>query len=346
MTAKIEDTIKIIREVTDTPAAREFLKDRPGRIFGKLPCEFLYRSRLERELGNTAVAEIPGLSKSIIELIKCTAEPDPYACIFVGDGDKMGKTIDGLKSKEEHRQFSQELERFSREVEEVVVEYQGELIFSGGDDVLAFFPLHRVLEGAVKINQLFAEIVGRSCENKNINIPTFSAGIAIVHHQEPLDRALKIAREAEHRAKEEGGRDALCVIQAKRSGGERSIFGKWNQGGSSLDLPAKLSTFVNWHKEGELPSTLGYQLLMTARECGTDLEWQDSDGKILPGNTTATEAIRIILHKESLDTPEAINILKSFRNLEELSSEMIIAHQLANAGRLAEGTWKKEEKKQ
>jgi CRISPR-associated protein Cmr2 len=56
---------------------------------------------------------------------------------------------------------------------------------------------------------------------------TASVGAVIAHHQAPLGRVLASLRDAEHRAKSEGGRDAFCITVIKRSGGTQHLVGKW-----------------------------------------------------------------------------------------------------------------------
>lgn len=350
MSEELEELLSSVREKASLPALREIWQNSPGHrepdLFGELPCELLYPSRLLGEFTDSELSgnqDVSGLVRSIGKLIKRTREPDPYACILVGDGDRMGLTIGSLKGEEEHRRFSRDLETFSRRVRNAVESAEGQLIFSGGDDVLAFLPLHRVLEAAVEINRLFAEIVGGACRGKGISPPTFSAGVLVAHHQDPLDRALNLARQAERRAKEEGGRAALCLIQSKRSGGDRTVTGKWAAEGGRQSLPELLSKFTEWAAQGILPSTLGYQLLMAARECGAELLWTERGEEILPGNPASAELLRIVYHKEHLPASKAASVLKNYTSLEELSTQMIICHQLAGARLLAEGRWKKKE---
>jgi CRISPR-associated protein Cmr2 len=142
-----------------------------------------------------------------------------------------------------HRGVSRTLGIFSQLVGKIVDRHNGMLVYSGGDDVLALLPADSVLECANDIRKFFSghleyeiEIESGSdverfrSENGVLyhndkpfaplmgRAATMSAGIAIVHHKFPLQVALKIAREAEKRAKNVYGRNAFCVTQVKRSG--------------------------------------------------------------------------------------------------------------------------------
>jgi len=63
------------------------------------------------------------------------------------DGDKMGRLINGVQSKDEHQNISRALSTFSHEHALPLVEdsYPGRLIYAGGDDVFALAPLARDL---------------------------------------------------------------------------------------------------------------------------------------------------------------------------------------------------------
>ena len=66
----------------------------------------------------------------------------------------MGKVIDHEAEQgiERHHRLSQELGRFSGKFALLLKKtYHGSLIYAGGDDVLAFMPLHTVLQCAQKL---------------------------------------------------------------------------------------------------------------------------------------------------------------------------------------------------
>jgi CRISPR-associated protein Cmr2 len=144
-------------------------------------------------------------------------KPSPYYAILQLDGDSMGEKISECESAEQHRRFSQQLAEFAKQVERIVKQHHGELIYAGGDDVLALAPLAQALPLAQELARAFQEMVKHP--TREAESCTMSAGIAIAHHLYPLDAALAAARGAERRAKEEvEGKNAVCVRVLKRSG--------------------------------------------------------------------------------------------------------------------------------
>ncbi len=69
------------------------------------------------------------------------------------------------------------------------------------------------------MNQLF-----RDCM-RPYNV-TFSAGMVVAHGLEPLNEVRDWAREAESTAKNDGGRDALCISVNPRSGAPITVYGE------------------------------------------------------------------------------------------------------------------------
>jgi CRISPR-associated protein Cmr2 len=181
----------------------------------------------EKELKN-----IPGAWNALQKLTKAVGQPPKYACILLGDGDQMGVALDKINSYEGHQLFSKGLAVFANEVEGIIEGFHGNLIYAGGDDVMAYLPLHTAVEAANEVRLLFQKCMNGIFEELKFDkskLPTFSIGLAIVHHSTPLDQALNLARKAETTAKNEGQRNALAIIQSKRNGSDITIYGKWER---------------------------------------------------------------------------------------------------------------------
>ena len=284
------------------------------------------------------------LEKYLRMLWKKTAEPHPYAALLLGDGDRMGEALDSIQKISKHQQFSRELDEFARLVHETVEVYNGKVIYSGGDDVMAYVPLSRVIDCAGAINALFGECMVKACRDTAIEkVPTFSIGLAIVHQRTPLFEALNQARKAERCAKLEGGRNALALIQDKRSGSELMVTGKWLPDGDLQPLAERLQTFIDGYECGWLSSRLGYQLRALEKEYGTTaarLEFTNG----LPGNVLAAETLRFIRHKEkaggmSTVGNDIVSIIGGQLDLRKLSDEMIISRQLYQSFKLSKAGW-------
>jgi len=165
--------------------------------------------------------------------------PSPYYAILQLDGDNMGEMISECETEEQHRKFSEQLATFATKVKEIVQSHHGELIYDGGDDVLALAPLSRVIPLAQKLADAFRENVKHP---KDATTPcTVSAGIAIAHHLYPLDTALSEARGAERRAKDEvENKKAICVRVLKRSGETFNARSSWEAMGKLFNEIVRL----------------------------------------------------------------------------------------------------------
>jgi CRISPR-associated protein Cmr2 len=179
----------------------------------------------------------------IAPVLNLTSKPSPYVACLAADGDGMGKALDRIgkqSGRDGHYRFSQRLAEFAGEARRIVEqEHMGSLVYSGGDDVLAFLPLPRALACAEALRLAFEAIMTQACEGfPERERPTLSVGLGIGHVLESMGDLLTLGRAAEKLAK--GGhlpmglrRNALAVIVDKRSGGTRQWRAQWT--GSEFD---------------------------------------------------------------------------------------------------------------
>lgn len=277
------------------------------------------------------------------------ARPSPYYAILLADGDRMGQVIDEQANHgyKQHRLLSQALDKFAGKVKKIVKDHQGALVYAGGDDVLAFVPLHKVLDCAADLVAQFAEALNDFADNEG-HPPTLSVGIAIVHHLHSLRDALNLAREAEQRAKQVDGKNALAITISKRSGEDYMVAGKWG------DLDKHLKQLLEIYGEEIIPAGTAYELRDMARRL--TIRSDDPDFKSLQ-EVILIDAGRILhrkLHvskdkssKQKADEVE--NFLKARLgiaekqptggktvSIEQLINELIVAQALADAIRLTE----------
>ena len=201
--------------------------------------------------------------------------PSTYYALLQADGDSMGDLIDAVAERgyEKHRELSKALSRFAERVRETVVnEHNGALIYSGGDDVLAFLPLHTVLKCASKLKTQFGEALkylveqvneSRSLENQSLpsedqrdllNPPTLSVGIAIVHHLDSLRDVRRLASDAEKLAKQQDDKNSLAIIVSKRGGEDYRAVGKWD------NIDVRLSQLMKYCSTASIPAGMAYEL--------------------------------------------------------------------------------------
>lgn len=250
-----------------------------------------------------------------------TKEPTAYYAVIALDGDRVGEWLSGSHnpkirdlvsekakayfdkfpegkawldthrplSPSFHLGFSEALSNFGLYAAGRVIEaHHGQLIYSGGDDVLAMVPaeeaiacaegLRAAFRGAVELAGLYPDhfvqppaeglIVlkdagANGVPNWPLLVPagmTVSAGIAIGHAKAPLQDMVDEARQAESRAKrgrEQGGfgRNAVAVSLLKRSG---EII-HWGACFSGHGL-ALLACFRKLFRDDVLPSVFGHRL--------------------------------------------------------------------------------------
>lgn len=229
-----------------------------------------------------------------------------YYAVVALDGDEMGRWISGEKtpplidqfsseavqyfssgesrrllsarprpvSPSYHLQLSEALSNFSLYLVRPVVEYfQGQLIYAGGDDVLAMVPVDQLFEcmealkatfqgSAVLLDALVPGLFhvygsnGGFLELRNpgsgqptwpLIVPgpraTASMGVAVGHVQTPLQNMIRAAKAAEKHAKQHYQRDAFSMRLFKRSGEILQWGAKWNSSalGSIKNLMMLLS---------------------------------------------------------------------------------------------------------
>ncbi|MBN2069600.1 MAG: type III-B CRISPR-associated protein Cas10/Cmr2 [Opitutales bacterium] len=148
-----------------------------------------------------------------------------------------------------HLQLSEALSNFALKcAQPIVAQHKGQLIYAGGDDVLALLPARRAIACAQDLARAFRGIEpnaetqilaysqdgipthgylktkkgdGQDYESVFI-LPglraTASAGIVIAHSKSPLQDAVRAAQKAEKTAKKVYGRNAIAVRVMKRSG--------------------------------------------------------------------------------------------------------------------------------
>jgi CRISPR-associated protein Cmr2 len=206
----------------------------------------------EARLRKEPVAQARKALQPVLDLAEVKT-PLPYYAILMADGDHMGKAIRAQKDACDHQRLSIALDAFARNARSIVEgTYDGELIYAGGDDVLAFVPLYCAVECARHLAQDFKEKLAKFPIDQDGATPTLSAGIGISHFLEPMGHALKVARDAEKLAKVKRG--SLAVILDKRSGSPVEVSGLWG------DLDTELLALIDMHRLDLVPDRAAYEL--------------------------------------------------------------------------------------
>jgi CRISPR-associated protein Cmr2 len=257
--------------------------------------------------------------------------------LLVADGDNMGRAIDRLTSQQSHRDLSLVLSQFAFKVEKIVSKYSGILIYAGGDDVMAFLPLHTVLQCANTLAEEFAQAM-TTFRIDQYNSPTLSTGIVIAHHLESLSDTLNLARQAEKAAKTVVGKHGLAITLSKRSGADRTIKGR------RVTLASRLAKMIDWQRKGTISAGVAYEMQELQRVLGPSVEMNSA---------LIAESLRIVERKREsggerpIDSNEVGKYLEQWIKSEkvdlyELSQELIVSSLFADAMNMAEGPLTKE----
>lgn len=218
---------------TDHPAARSLIRLDGNCLFP----EALVNPRLWPPGTEAARDE---LRVALERLTAGLGPPSPYYAVLLMDGDNMG----ALLRERSPQQISAGLAAFTERVGPLVEGENGVLVYAGGDDVLALFPLPYALGAAARLRaaycQALAEHIGGVAA-----APTISAAIVYAQYHAPLQHVLRWAHELlDHDAKDDTGRDSLAV-------------GLWQSGGPTLRWAAPWPVLVRDQADG---STLLHQL--------------------------------------------------------------------------------------
>lgn len=182
--------------------------------------------------------------KGFRSTLKIAGEQSNYYAIIVMDGDDMGQWLSGNKGQfpepagsiEYHRIISKRLNRFAgQQVPKLVAEAGGDLVYAGGDDVLAFVPLKNALDLCNKLRTAFSNPdYGLHSE------ATASIGMTVIHEKHPLSSALRNARRMEQKAKNyinpytKVQKDAIGIAVYSRSGEQRETVFPWIVDGENM----------------------------------------------------------------------------------------------------------------
>jgi CRISPR-associated protein Cmr2 len=266
----------------------------------------LTKKRIKEELGlELTNEEIDNLKCKLKNIIQKTGTSSPYYALIKLDGDDMGKWLSGEKLQEFwdtthaeldrkqnlltpaiHSSISTALRNYTIELVRRIVEeeHTGKLVYSGGDDVLAFINLKDLFQVMEKLRAAFSGHV--KFENGRIQVDWnndtgfvekegqliltmgknagTSAGIVIAHYKEPLKIVLDRVNEMINKAKEMEGKDGFAIALMKSSGEMRVAVSKWRF--DNLDVINLLSETAKYFKKEENGIWISNKVIYTLKE--------------------------------------------------------------------------------
>lgn len=185
--------------------------------------------------------------------------------------------------------ISDALNNFALRLAPAVVEheYNGRILYAGGDDLMAMVPVLDLLPVMADLRATYTGTGAGSPGSSGVlaaegyalsggrwlrTMPakaTASCGAVIAHHQAPLVAVLRELRAAERRAKDEGGRNAFSLSVVKRSGGMLRLTARW---GRQMSLLIALRTFLG---DDEVSRRAAFNCMLWLRDLPETDEDQD-----------------------------------------------------------------------
>lgn len=159
-----------------------------------------------------------------------------YIAFVSSDGDHVGEAIAKLGNS-----MSEVLWNYSIGLTEIVNGFGGEVIYSGGDDLLFFAPADNIFNLINEIDKSFNNClteIETKLEEHKIPKPTLSFGISVSYYKHPMSESIALSESLLDKAKK-GGRNRIVWNLRKHSGQSvKSVFDK-NQAGlfeKAIDL--------------------------------------------------------------------------------------------------------------
>jgi len=233
---------------TATVAAKAWLKqaevdpDSERRTHNRWNGQWLHWEKADQDSDEEACPD--ELFKKIRDRRRKDAQGTPpiYYALLHLDGDNMGRLFTGGAGPKEwgegrgrYEKITKALTNFGKEVADIVWTSHGELIYCGGDDILAILPTASAVDCARQLNLAF----GEAMQDDSVSI---SGGLAIVHYKEDLRYALQVVRKAEKLAKridrtppsereanEPKRKQALAVAACRHSGEHAEFVMGWQR---------------------------------------------------------------------------------------------------------------------
>lgn len=314
------------------------------------------------ECGEGDKEEAKAACKAIADILSRLRPKDrpqePYFALLVADGDRMGAAISEIDDIDGHQKFSKTLSEFAGKARDIVRNFHGVCVYTGGDDVLAFLPLDTCLSCARGLHEAFGELLKDYKSIKDQRSPTLSVGISIGHAMEDLEDLLEFGRGAERIAKKGIGdeasrqgvdRNGLAVVVRSRGSGAVAVREQWRckdkEGRADtlaladVSLDERLHYWARLFSDGAIPNKFPYELRENA---AFYTEWDPGD---VLKNAVRDDIKRIFRRKDVRLSDEEKKRVEDYidsrlcghRDIERFSDELLIAQWIGFGIRQAKG---------
>lgn len=187
-----------------------------------------------------------------------------YWALLTMDGDNLGVFLKRVASAGiPTTAVSALLQQFASSVPATVRQHNGRVVYAGGDDVVAMFPLVDALPAADALRQAFATMfrgwfAGLGEDDKgsllrpvqgpaagDSGLPTLSGAIVYAHHQAPLGQVFASAHELlDQHAKKVTGKNAIALRKLQAGSAALTCAAPWEPQGAVCSFPVLLATVV------------------------------------------------------------------------------------------------------
>lgn len=267
------------------------------------------------------------------KLIRAKSRPKPdgvgpppaYYAALALDGDHMGRWIQGRMlpkgrsfGPETHNAISAALNHYALLAAPTIVEkHHGELIYAGGDDVLALFPTSPAIACADALRLAFGaeSIDGKPSRYTLGPRAGMSGGLVVAHYKEDLRFVLDETRTAEKLAKA-SGRNALALRVLKRSGEHSTVVIPWEALGHLTQLVSHFKDGAtnrwSYALRAELPTLRGLPreaVLAEALRLVNRVEEEKHKEAFVAWVNESANALLDLLEGRGRELPEAIDDL-------------------------------------
>lgn len=165
--------------------------------------------------------------------------PAGYFALLRMDGDNVGSLLETLGDQK----VSEALQRFTGWVPDLVRKSNGVLIYAGGDDVLALFPIEDALKAALDLRRAYVNAW------PDTDPQTISAGLVFADHHEPFRHVVEESRRLlGDVAKDKNGRDSIACSVLKPSGRAVEWVATWTLSDCSF-LTEKITEIASQMRE-------------------------------------------------------------------------------------------------
>ncbi|MEL5989328.1 type III-B CRISPR-associated protein Cas10/Cmr2 [Kurthia gibsonii] len=182
----------------------------------------------------------------------------PYYAIVKLDGDGIGTKYQEVNTMQQAKGLSRAISDFSKKAKKMIEEQEGICIFAGGEDILAFLPIHQIFQVLPALIKEFGQI-------KELNYKgTLSAGIIVSHFMTPLKPLLKEVERLESYAKAiDDEKAAFSMNTIKRSGLTTPIRMKFGEDCQNLK---SLKSLVDALQQQQNSNSFVHKLIATLSE--------------------------------------------------------------------------------